>query len=226
MRGMNSTPPLPTSPTGEIHAPSLGMLLTMVRAEMVRAIEAELASQGLDISFTQYLIMKKAQQLGPASATELARAVEIDGGAMTRQLDQLERKGFLRRTPHAQDRRALRIELTDAGQAVWKNTASVCSQRVIAASQRSLDRARANPIARLPGARACGAPRQELTHFSGCPPMRLQLLTLSAALTLALAGCASSGGLHPDGTPVDPSSLQGRSQPVRCRCRRRRLARQ
>jgi DNA-binding MarR family transcriptional regulator len=115
------------------------MLLTMVRSEMVRAIEAELAGQGLDLSFTQYLILKKAHQLSAASASELARAVELDGGAMTRQLDQLERKGYLRRTPHAQDRRALRIELTDAGDAVWQNTASVCSERVMAAAQRSLD---------------------------------------------------------------------------------------
>ncbi len=117
---------------------SLGMLLTMVRSEMVRAIESELASQGLELSFTQYLILKKAQQLGAVSATELARSVELDGGAMTRQLDQLERKGYLRRAPHAQDRRALRIELTDAGMAVWQNTASVCSQRVMTAAQRSL----------------------------------------------------------------------------------------
>jgi DNA-binding MarR family transcriptional regulator len=114
------------------------MLLSMVRAEMVRAIEAELASQGLDLSFTQYLILKKAQHLGPASATELARAVELDGGAMTRQLDQLERKGYLRRSPHEQDRRALRIELTSAGNTVWQNTASVCSQRVMDAAQRSM----------------------------------------------------------------------------------------
>ena len=140
MPSMIPTPPLSTSPApGETHAPSLGMLLTMVRSEMVRAIEAELASQGLDLSFTQYLILKKAHQLSAASATELARAVELDGGAMTRQLDQLERKGYLRRTPHAQDRRALRIELTDAGDAVWQNTASVCSERVMAAAQRSLD---------------------------------------------------------------------------------------
>jgi len=140
MPGMISTPPPSTSPVpGETHAPSLGMLLTMVRSEMVRAIEAELASQGVDLSFTQYLILKKAHQLGTASATELARAVELDGGAMTRQLDQLERKGYLRRTPHPQDRRTLRIELTDAGEAVWQNTASVCSERVMAAAQRSLD---------------------------------------------------------------------------------------
>lgn len=132
-------PSLTQSNSDESHAPSLGMLLTMVRSEMVRAIEAELASKGLDLSFTQYLILKKAQQLGAVSATELARAVELDGGAMTRQLDQLERKGYLRRSPHEQDRRALRIELTDAGRMVWQNTASVCSQRVMNAAQRSLD---------------------------------------------------------------------------------------
>ncbi|MEP6899022.1 MAG: MarR family transcriptional regulator [Rhodanobacter sp.] len=125
---------------------SLGMLLTMVRSEMVRAIEAELASQGLELSFTQYLILKKAQQLGAVSATELARSVELDGGAMTRQLDQLERKGYLRRAPHEQDRRALRIELTDAGMAVWQNTASVCSQRVMTAAQRSLSSAESTQL--------------------------------------------------------------------------------
>ncbi|WP_308427784.1 MarR family winged helix-turn-helix transcriptional regulator [Rhodanobacter panaciterrae] len=129
----------PTSVTNEPDAPSLGMLITMVRSEIVRAIEAELASQGLDLSFTQYLILKKSQQLGAVSATELARAVELDGGAMTRQLDQLERKGYLRRSPHEQDRRALRIELTEAGSTIWQNTASVCSQRVMNAAQRSLN---------------------------------------------------------------------------------------
>jgi NodT family efflux transporter outer membrane factor (OMF) lipoprotein len=38
--------------------------------------------------------------------------------------------------------------------------------------------------------------------------MRLHLLAAAAALTFVLAGCASSGGLHPDGTPIDPSSLK------------------
>ncbi len=38
--------------------------------------------------------------------------------------------------------------------------------------------------------------------------MRLHLLAAAAALTLALAGCTSSGGLHPDGTPIDPATLK------------------
>ena len=139
MRGMKTEAPLLHSPPNDpAPPPSLGMLLHMVRSEIVRAVEAELAKQGLDLSFTQFLILKKAHQLGAVSATELARAVELDGGAMTRQLDQLEAKGFLRRTPHEQDRRALRIELTSAGNAVWQNSASLCSERVMAAAQRSM----------------------------------------------------------------------------------------
>lgn len=38
--------------------------------------------------------------------------------------------------------------------------------------------------------------------------MRLHSLAVATALTLVLAGCASSGGLHPDGTLLDPGSLQ------------------
>jgi NodT family efflux transporter outer membrane factor (OMF) lipoprotein len=38
--------------------------------------------------------------------------------------------------------------------------------------------------------------------------MRLHFLAAATALTLALAGCASSGGLHPDGTPTDPATLK------------------
>lgn len=131
---------LPPAAGGGPQPPSLGMLIAMVRSEMVRAIETEMAAQGLELSFTQYLILKKAWQLEAPSATELARAVELDGGAMTRQLDQLEAKGYLRRTRHAQDRRALRIELTDEGYRVWQDIASICSQRVLDAAQVSLSK--------------------------------------------------------------------------------------
>jgi DNA-binding MarR family transcriptional regulator len=117
---------------------SLGVLLGLVRSEVVRAMETELAALGVDLRFTQFLILKRLARLGPMSASELARAVELDGGAMTRQLDQIERKGYLRRRPHEQDRRALRIELTESGAALWQQLTD-CNDRVLAAAQRSLD---------------------------------------------------------------------------------------
>jgi NodT family efflux transporter outer membrane factor (OMF) lipoprotein len=37
--------------------------------------------------------------------------------------------------------------------------------------------------------------------------MRVQLIAAAAGMALALAGCASTGGLHPDGAPINPNSL-------------------
>ena len=96
-----------------------------------------MAALGIDLRFIQFLILKRLAVLGPMSASELARSVELDGGAMTRQLDQIEHKGYLRRCPHAQDRRALRIELTEAGNDLWQKLTG-CNERVLAAAQRSL----------------------------------------------------------------------------------------
>ena len=128
--------------TAEAHAPippreSLGVLLCLVRSEIVRAMEAELAADGSNLRFTQYLIIKRLARLGPMGAGELARSVDLDGGAMTRQLDQLEHRGYLRRCPHAQDRRTLRIELTPAGNTLWQQLAD-CQQRVLKTAQREL----------------------------------------------------------------------------------------
>lgn len=116
MRGMSS-PSFPLCDPPD----SLGALVGMVRSEIVRAIESDLAAQGADLKFTQFHVLKRLAMAGPMTATELARAVDLDGGAMTRQLDQLETKGYLRRQPHEQDRRALRIDLTEAGVALWKH---------------------------------------------------------------------------------------------------------
>jgi DNA-binding MarR family transcriptional regulator len=116
----------------------IGMLLAAVRTEIVRSMEAELAAKGIELRYTQFLILKRLSSLGPITAGELARSIELDGGAMTRQLDQLEGKGYLRRRPHEQDRRALRIELTEAGQAMTQELMN-CNERVLNAAQRSLD---------------------------------------------------------------------------------------
>jgi DNA-binding MarR family transcriptional regulator len=117
---------------------SIGVLISLVRSEIVRTLEAELQASGVGLRFTQFLILKRLALLGPMSASELARSVELDGGAMTRQLDQLEGRGYLRRVRHEQDRRALRIELTEAGDALWRQTTS-CNDSVLEAAQSALN---------------------------------------------------------------------------------------
>ena len=48
---------------------------------------------------------------------ELARALHIEGPTLTRHLDGLEEEGLVVRRRHPSDRRAVSVELTDAGRA-------------------------------------------------------------------------------------------------------------
>jgi DNA-binding MarR family transcriptional regulator len=124
------------SPTLSIDQ-GLGALLNLVCLEIKRGLEAEIAAKGLDLRYNQFQILKWLALVGPMMATELARLVELDAGAITRQLDYLEGRDLLRRCPHASDRRALRIELTDLGQVMWQEL-TACNEHVSDAAHHAL----------------------------------------------------------------------------------------
>jgi DNA-binding MarR family transcriptional regulator len=56
---------------------------------------------------------------GRAVPSELAGDLKMTPGSVTGRLDTLERRGLVRRTPSAQDRRRVDVELTPAGRAAW-----------------------------------------------------------------------------------------------------------
>lgn len=109
---------------------SLGLLFRQVRDAMWHAMEKELLGLGHDLTFSQFVTLKKlGMSDGHISVGDLARAAELNPGAMTRLLDKLEEKGLIVRASDPTDRRALRIQLTDAGRAIF-NECSACSDRV------------------------------------------------------------------------------------------------
>jgi DNA-binding MarR family transcriptional regulator len=59
---------------------------------------------------------------GRRTAGDLAAKVELSSAAMTNRLDRLEKAGLVRRVPDEHDRRAVQIELTDAGRALYERT--------------------------------------------------------------------------------------------------------
>lgn len=92
---------------------SIGYLIKMTHASMLRAIDAEVAPMGLTaMQWTPLLRMAAGQA---DTAAELARVVGMDTGAMTRMLDRLEHKGLIRRVRSVEDRRVIKLELTDEG---------------------------------------------------------------------------------------------------------------
>lgn len=104
---------------------SFGLLLHVVRMDLIRHLERELASNDLGISFTQYRVLKVLSFCEQISATELARRIDHDAGALTRLLDKMQASGFVQRHACVEDRRAVEISLTDAGRALIKPLRSI-----------------------------------------------------------------------------------------------------
>ncbi len=118
-------------------AVNICLLVRQVRDGLARRLEEDLAASGYPINLSQFLVLRKLDVIGPMSAIDLARAIDHNPGAMTRLLDRLEQMGYLRRTPHAEDRRTLRIELTDAGLAL-SHALRACGERIAEYALRNL----------------------------------------------------------------------------------------
>ena len=68
-----------------------------------------------DISVTQCYALEAVILHAPLTLNELAAHLFLDKSTVSRVVDALERKGYLARSEHAEDRRALRLEATEAG---------------------------------------------------------------------------------------------------------------
>lgn len=117
-----------TQPNAVCSGSTLGLLIRQVRDNLWARMEDELAKAGHDLTFSQYVTIKKLAD-GIASVTDLARAAELNPGAMTRLLDKLEAKGLIVRVDDPGDRRALHIHLTEAGTTIWRDIYE-CGARV------------------------------------------------------------------------------------------------
>lgn len=123
-----SPPPSSPSTTPAASGTSLALLFRQVRDAMWARMSDELARAGHELSFSQYMVLKKLAE-GATRATELARAAELDPGAMSRLLDRLAERGLIARIADPDDRRALQVVLTEDGVASWGDI-DQCGRRV------------------------------------------------------------------------------------------------
>ena len=102
---------------------SIGAMLSRVKAEMLAALDRELAADKrlapLEMSAAQYIVIANLAGSEAKSASELCKGISYDAGAMTRMLDRLEAKGLIRRSRSAHDRRLMHLELTEEGRAAY-----------------------------------------------------------------------------------------------------------
>jgi MarR family transcriptional regulator for hemolysin len=91
----------------------IGLHLSRTAKAVGRAFNDALAEVGGSVP--TWLILTSLQGEAWRTQLELARSLDIEGPTLTRHLDGLEQAGLVvrRRDPH--DRRAIQVELTDAG---------------------------------------------------------------------------------------------------------------
>jgi DNA-binding MarR family transcriptional regulator len=63
------------------------------------------------------------------SPGELSNSLEVSTGAMTNRLDRLEEAGLIRRVRDPDDRRGVKLELTDAGSRAWTDSTSAQARK-------------------------------------------------------------------------------------------------
>lgn len=95
---------------------NLGLLIKDLHSLMHRVVDHKAAPLGLTAIQWRPLVLIRYR--GVDTPAGLAKAMQADTGAMTRTLDRLQAKGFLRREPYPGDRRVVKIVLTDEGRSV------------------------------------------------------------------------------------------------------------
>jgi DNA-binding MarR family transcriptional regulator len=93
---------------------SIGFLVKRCGVLMTQLAERRFESTS--VSFIQWnALMRLCSQAGVMSATQLSKELGYDMGALTRVVDELERRAFVRRERSRRDRRAVEIAITAAG---------------------------------------------------------------------------------------------------------------
>lgn len=95
----------------------VGRLLNRAKSGLEEAMDGELAPY--DLTAAQYVIMSILASCRAETSAEICKEIVYDPGAMTRMLDRLEQKNLVRRVYSRENRRKVKLELTEQGREVF-----------------------------------------------------------------------------------------------------------
>jgi MarR family transcriptional regulator, transcriptional regulator for hemolysin len=104
-------------------APPIGLRLTRTARVVSQAFERAMADAGGSAATWQVLLLVRTQNWDTQSA--MAEAMGITPATLTHHLNALERQGLIRRWREEDNRRNQRVELTDAGAALFERLRGV-----------------------------------------------------------------------------------------------------
>jgi len=122
---MRDLPPLFSLDSYQIED-SIGYLLARTRSMLVKSSDESLAAYGITQAQAAILLMLSTGKY--STAADLARESYTDAASMKRMIDRLGARGLIRREPCPQDRRLVKLCLTEEGAELAKQVPTVfCS---------------------------------------------------------------------------------------------------
>ncbi|MFF2852021.1 MarR family winged helix-turn-helix transcriptional regulator [Streptomyces sp. NPDC058001] len=108
---------MPTPPPAKAPVVEIERALTRISylAGRVRQHDRLMAAAGLSLDRAAAAILRNIAESEPMRPGVLAVRLSVEASHVTRQLGQLEKAGYVIRVPDPDDRRAQRVQLTDAG---------------------------------------------------------------------------------------------------------------
>jgi MarR family transcriptional regulator for hemolysin len=106
-----------------VDGPPIGLRLTRTARVVAQAFDRALAEAGGSAPVWQVLLLVRSAQWG--TQAQLAEAMGITGATLTHHLNAMEAEGLVRRRREASNRRVQRVELTDAGAALFERLREV-----------------------------------------------------------------------------------------------------
>jgi DNA-binding MarR family transcriptional regulator len=106
-----------------------------------------------DLSYGEYKLAMHLRYGGPpyrGKPGKLAKWLGLSTGAMTNRLDNMERRGLIRRLDDPDDRRGVIVELTDEGKDLWERAVGVQAEKesIVATALDERERQKLNDLLR------------------------------------------------------------------------------
>ncbi|MFH9008416.1 MarR family winged helix-turn-helix transcriptional regulator [Streptomyces afghaniensis] len=116
-----ATPPLPDAPSPEVIEIERALTRITYLSTRARQHDRLMALAGVPLDRAAVALLRQVADSEPLRPGELAARLGVEASHVTRTVQQLQKSGYVTRVPDPDDRRAQRIELTDAGrQAIAK----------------------------------------------------------------------------------------------------------
>ncbi len=102
----------------DLDVSAMGILGRLARAQMLVQKQLNLVFAEFDLTCWEFDVLATLRRTGAPyrlSPTALFSSLMLSSGTMTRQLQQLEARGFIRRQSNPADARSMLVELSDSG---------------------------------------------------------------------------------------------------------------